>query len=96
MQKECIHCKAKFEAKKNTAKFCSDSCRVMYNRNSRENKEKRLSLSDRVDMIFWNFDTPITLLACVIWNISEYFKMPLGKFAPNIFSLAIGRKGKNN
>ena len=51
MQKECIRCKAKFEAKKNTAKFCSNSCRVMYNRNSPENKEKRLSLSDRVDLI---------------------------------------------
>lgn len=43
-------------------------------------------------MIFWNFDTPITLIACLVWNISEYFKMPLGKFAPKVFSLALGRK----
>lgn len=45
-------------------------------------------------MIFWNFDTPITLFACLVWNSSEYFKMPLGKFAPKVFSLAIGRGGE--
>jgi hypothetical protein len=45
-------------------------------------------------MIFWNFNTTITLIACLVWNISEYFKMPLGKLAPTVFSLAIGRNGK--
>jgi hypothetical protein len=48
----------------------------------------------RIDMIFWNFNTPITLIACLVWNISEYFKMPLGKLAPTVFSLALGRNGK--
>lgn len=45
-------------------------------------------------MIFWNFDTPITLIACLVWNFSEYLKMPLGKFAPKVFSLALGRNGE--
>ena len=45
-------------------------------------------------MIFWNFDTPITLFACLAWNISEYLKMPLGKLAQTVFSLAIGRNGE--
>jgi len=40
------------------------------------------------------YKTPITLTACLIWNSSEFLKMPLGKFAPTIFSLAIGSKGK--
>lgn len=30
--KECLHCSKGFEPKKPTRKFCSDSCRVMYNR----------------------------------------------------------------
>ncbi len=30
--KECLHCKKGFEAKRESAKFCSTSCRVMYNR----------------------------------------------------------------
>lgn len=30
--KECLHCKKKFQEKKDTAKYCSDSCRVMFNR----------------------------------------------------------------
>lgn len=45
-------------------------------------------------MIFWNYDTPVTLLACLVWNTSEYFYMPLGKSAPYVFSLALGCKGK--
>lgn len=45
-------------------------------------------------MIFWNFETPITLIACLVWNICEYLKMPLGKLAPTVFSLALGRKGE--
>jgi hypothetical protein len=30
--KNCLKCNKEFEPKKNTAKFCSTSCRVMYNR----------------------------------------------------------------
>lgn len=30
--KECLNCKKGFEQKKETKKFCSDSCRVMWNR----------------------------------------------------------------
>ena len=46
-------------------------------------------------MIFWNFNTPVTLFACIIWNCCEYFKVPLGRFAPKVFTLALGRKGKH-
>jgi hypothetical protein len=31
--KECLHCKKEFQEQKQTAKYCSTSCRVMYNRN---------------------------------------------------------------
>lgn len=44
-------------------------------------------------MIFWNFKTPLTLFACLVWNFSEYFNMPLGKYAGIIFGLAIGKSG---
>jgi len=44
-------------------------------------------------MIFWNFDTPITLIACCIWNFCEYFDIPLGKYTPIIFGLATGYHG---
>lgn len=30
--KECLWCKKEYEPKKDTSKFCSTSCRVMYNR----------------------------------------------------------------
>lgn len=46
-------------------------------------------------MIFWNFNTPVTLFASLVWNCSEHFKIPLGRFAPKIFSLALGHSGKN-
>ncbi len=45
-------------------------------------------------MIIWNFKTPLTLMACVVWNFSEYFKIPLGKIAPILFGLVIGSNGK--
>jgi len=47
-------------------------------------------------MIFWNWETPLTLFACCIWNASEYFDMPLGKAAPIVFSLALGCKNTKN
>jgi len=31
--KECLHCKKQYEPKRAHSKFCSTSCRVMYNRN---------------------------------------------------------------
>ena len=47
-------------------------------------------------MIFWNYNSPLTLIACLIWNSSEYFNVPLGRLAPMIFGLAIGSKGSKN
>jgi len=37
---KCRHCDKEFEAKRGTAKFCSTSCRVMYNR---KNKKPKIS-----------------------------------------------------
>ena len=45
-------------------------------------------------MIIWNFDTPLTLLSSIVWNLSEYFNIPLGKFAPIVFSMVLGKKNR--
>jgi len=34
------------------------------------------------------------LIGKLIWGFSEYFNIPLGKFAPTVFGWMIGRKGK--
>lgn len=38
--KECLKCGKEFQEKKETAKFCSTSCRVMYNRKKVDKAEK--------------------------------------------------------
>ncbi len=43
-------------------------------------------------MKIWNFKTPLTLVASIVWNASEYFNMPLNKFSPVVFHLMIGAK----
>lgn len=35
----------------------------------------------------------IKWIAAQIWDFSEYWHIPLGRFAPTIFGLMIGRKG---
>lgn len=45
-------------------------------------------------MILWNFTTPLTLLACALWNFCESARIPLGKLAPYLFGLAIGSRPK--
>ncbi len=37
--KQCLHCKKDFEEKRETAKYCSTSCRVMFNRNKPKEKK---------------------------------------------------------
>jgi hypothetical protein len=44
-------------------------------------------------MIIWNFETPLTFLASCLWNFCEYFRLS-PKFAPQLFGLVCGRKGK--
>ena len=39
--KECAWCKKEYEAKRETSKFCSDSCRVMQYRNNNKGKPKK-------------------------------------------------------
>ena len=36
--KECLHCGEQYEAKRESSKFCSTSCRVMHNRKSQKKK----------------------------------------------------------
>lgn len=43
-------------------------------------------------MKIWIFKTPISLLASLIWNFSEYIGVGLGRFAPIVFHLMIGAK----
>lgn len=33
-------------------------------------------------------------IATIIWNLSEYFEIGLGKYAPKVFETMIGIKGK--
>jgi hypothetical protein len=39
---------------------------------------------------FWNYDTPITLLGSLIWNICEALNISLDKLNPYIFGMMIG------
>jgi len=49
--KECLHCKKEFQEKKETAKYCSDSCRVMFNRN-KPKVDKGLSTESKLDVLY--------------------------------------------
>lgn len=40
IKKNCLKCEKSFEAEKETAKYCSVSCRVMYNRNNPKPKKE--------------------------------------------------------
>jgi hypothetical protein len=42
--------------------------------------------------IIWNFKTPVTLFASLIWNFCEFFDVSLENFAPIVFALMIGSK----
>jgi len=42
--------------------------------------------------IIWNYDTPSTFFFSCIWNLCEYFKISLGRFAHIVFELTIGKK----
>lgn len=54
--KKCLFCETEFDSSKESAKFCSDVCRVRYNRNSRktdtsiQDQEKSL-LSQTMDVL---------------------------------------------
>lgn len=45
--KKCLHCKKEYEPKKDTSKYCSDSCRVMWNR---KNGSKGVKVNKDVQM----------------------------------------------
>ncbi len=39
---------------------------------------------------FWNFQNPLSLLACCIWNMEW---LPLGNLAPYILGIALWKNG---
>jgi hypothetical protein len=49
IQKECSYCKKVFEAIKETAKYCSDSCRVMY---CRKNKKSNVVTPVQMQVLY--------------------------------------------
>ena len=38
--------------------------------------------------------TPLMLIATLIWNTAEKYNIDLGRFAPYVFGLMIGCRGK--
>ena len=46
-----------------------------------------------IDMRYWKEETTLQLIGSLIWNTSEFLKIPLGKFAPIVFGWMIGHKG---
>ena len=51
--KNCLNCTEEFEEKRETAKFCSTSCRVMYNRKHGKNgKIKEGVKESKIDFIY--------------------------------------------
>lgn len=48
--KECLWCKKEYEPKKETSKFCSTSCRVMWNR--KYGKKKNQVTSDQLQELY--------------------------------------------
>jgi hypothetical protein len=49
--KKCLHCDKDFENKKDTTKFCSTSCRVMYHRKNKD-KPKGLTPEQRLTVVY--------------------------------------------
>tara|TARA_R110002111_G_scaffold216472_1_gene279087 strand:- start:168 stop:323 length:156 start_codon:yes stop_codon:yes gene_type:complete len=45
-------------------------------------------------MFYWKEETLKQFIGSLIWNTSERFKLPLGRFAPIIFGWMIGSKDK--
>lgn len=49
--KQCLNCKNFFEEKKETAKYCSVSCRVAWNRKNKD-KPKSLTEKQKIDVLY--------------------------------------------
>ena len=50
--KSCLKCGKQFIEKRDTAKFCSVSCRVIWNRNPKNKKDKPLSDSQQMKVMY--------------------------------------------
>jgi hypothetical protein len=46
-----LHCNKEFEEQKDTAKYCSTSCRVMFNRN-KPKKDKTISTETKLEVLY--------------------------------------------
>lgn len=49
-EKKCLHCPTIFQYERDSAKFCSVNCRVLYNRH-KPKVEKGLSVNSKIDML---------------------------------------------
>jgi len=45
-------------------------------------------------MKFWKEETTLQFIASLIWNTSERYNVPLGRFAPTVFGWMIVAKRK--
>lgn len=52
IKKKCLKCGKDFDAEKDTAKYCSTSCRVMYNRNNPKPKKEVLDPAIQAQVIY--------------------------------------------
>ncbi len=50
--RECLKCKKDISGKHESAKFCSTSCRVMWNRNPKNKKEKGLTELQQMKVMY--------------------------------------------
>ena len=74
--KGCLHCKKEFEAKKGTAKFCSTSCRVMWNRKN-GNKTKDAIQPFQMQVLYNSMMDLIDKTIAKFGEIPE-FEIPIG------------------
>jgi len=51
IEKQCLNCQKPYMATFQTSKYCSDSCRVLYNRTHKD-REKELSTKKKIDAIY--------------------------------------------
>lgn len=73
--KDCLNCKKPFDAKKDAAKFCKDSCRGMWNR---KYGKKTVAAETKLDLIFKKMER----IEGKVNDIDSRIEYPLGKGDP--------------
>lgn len=78
MVKNCLNCGNEFEAKRDSAKYCSDNCRVKWNWKHR-NERKKIGLQvieKRIIELLDKFETKQSVVAAAK-PINNYFQQPI-------------------